>query len=345
MDAIDREAGGLGQGRATPNRVFVLGGTGTIGQATVAALAARGHAVTAFVRPRAGTGGRLAPDDTARLLPGADLRFGDPTDPASLVHDGFRGERFDVLVSCLASRTGAPRDAWAIDHDAHVAALAAAKDAGVRHAVLLSAICVQKPLLAFQHAKLAFEAALRASGLTWSIVRPTAYFKSLSGQIERVRAGRPFLVFGDGRLTACKPIADEDLGDYIAGCLDDPARWNAILPIGGPGAAMTPLDQGELLFQALGRSPRFRHVPVGLIDAIAGGLGALGRFNARLAEKAELARIGRYYATESMLVLDPETRRYDADATPSTGTRTLLDHYRRVLRGDAVVERGDHAVF
>lgn len=74
--------------------------------------------------------------------------------------------------------------------------------------VRLSAICVQKPRLAFQHAKLAFEVELQASGLDWTIVRPTAYFKSLSGQVERVRQGKPFLMFGDGTLTACKPISD-----------------------------------------------------------------------------------------------------------------------------------------
>ena len=39
------------------------------------------------------------------------------------------------------------------------------RDAGVSQVVLLSAICVQKPLLAFQHAKLAFEKALIESGL------------------------------------------------------------------------------------------------------------------------------------------------------------------------------------
>jgi divinyl chlorophyllide a 8-vinyl-reductase len=345
MESMDGAAIGASRGGAPARRVFVLGATGTIGRATVDALVARGHSVTCFVRPRAGVGGSLAPDDTARLLAGADLRFGDPADPGSLVHDGFRGERFDALVSCLASRTGAPRDAWAIDHDAHLAALAAARDAGVSQVVLLSAICVQKPLLAFQRAKLAFEAVLMQSGLTWSIVRPTAYFKSLSGQIDRVKAGRPFLVFGDGRLTACKPIADEDLGAFMADCLDDPSRWNRILPVGGPGPAITPLEQGELLFRAVGRPVRFKHVPVALIDAIVGGLGLLGRFNARLADKAELARIGRYYATESMLVLDPATGRYDPDATPSFGSRTLLDHYVRLARGDIVVERGDHAVF
>ena len=61
--------------------------------------------------------------------------------------------------------------------------------------------------------------------------------------------------------------------------------------------------------------------------------------------KAELARIGRYYATESMLVLDPVTGRYDADATPSTGTQTLFAHYAKLIDGTAAPERGDHAVF
>jgi divinyl chlorophyllide a 8-vinyl-reductase len=61
-------------------------------------------------------------------------------------------------------------------------------------------------------------------------VRPTAFFKSLSGQIARVRAGKPFLLFGDGTLTACKPISDDDLGRFIAACLTDPEKANRVLP-------------------------------------------------------------------------------------------------------------------
>ncbi len=273
------------------------------------------------------------------------LRFGDVTDPASLARDAFGGDRFDALVTCLASRTGAPRDAWAIDHRANALALAAAREHGVGQVVLLSAICVQKPLLAFQQAKLAFEAELMASGLTWSIVRPTAFFKSLSGQVERLRAGKPFLVFGDGQLTACKPISDDDLARFIAECLTDTSRHNRILPIGGPGEAITPRQQGEELFRLLGRAPRFRQVPVALLDTIIWGLSTLGRAVPSLSDKAELARIGRYYATESMLVLDPATGRYDAQATPSTGTETLFDFYARLVAGQAAVDRGDHAVF
>ncbi len=319
-----------------PRRVLVLGGTGTIGRATVRALRRRGHVVVCVVRPRSGG---------SPIAEGVTVRHGDVTDPDSLARDGFAGEHFDAVVSCLASRTGAPADAWAIDHRAHVHALRAAQRSGVAHFVLLSAICVQKPLLAFQHAKLAFERELVASGLTYSIVRPTAFFKSLSGQVERVRQGKPFLVFGDGTLTACKPIADDDLADYLAGCLDDPARHDRVLPIGGPGPAITPREQGEALFALLGKPARFTHVPVALLDAIAGVLGAAGRVVPPLADKAEFARIGRYYATESMLVLDPVTGRYDADATPSTGTRTLFDHYADLLAGRAEHERREHAVF
>ena len=328
-----------------PRRVFVLGATGTIGRATVAALVQRGHEVVCFIRARAGVGGAMTVQDSERLLAGATLRFGDVCDAASLARDGFCGERFDALVSCLASRTGAPKDAWAIDHQAHEHALAAAKAAGVTQLVLLSAICVQKPLLAFQHAKLAFEKSLIESGLSYSIVRPTAFFKSLSGQIDRVKRGKPFLVFGDGTLTACKPISDGDLGRYIAECLDDDSRRNRVLPIGGPGEAITSRQQGERLFALLGQPPRFKQVPVKLLDVIIAVLSAGGRLVPALADKAELARIGRYYATESMLVLNPATGLYDAQATPSTGTETLFDFYAGLVSGAIAPERGDHAVF
>lgn len=329
----------------TRKRIFMAGATGTIGRATARALIAHGHELVCLVRPARAGRGASAPGGWAALLPGSEVRVGQVTDAVSLARDGFRGERFDAVVSCLASRTGVPRDAWAIDHAAHLQLLAAALDAGARQFVLLSALCVQKPRLEFQRAKLAFEAQLMVSGLAYSIVRPTAFFKSLSGQVERVRRGKPYLVFGDGRLTACKPISDDDLAAFIADCVDDPARWNRVLPIGGPGPAQTPLQQAHALFSLLGREPRIRHVPVALLDAIVAVLGALGSLAPALAAKAELARIGRYYATESMLVLDATTGRYDEVATPSTGRETLADYHARLLRGEATLDRAEHAVF
>ncbi len=287
----------------------MLGATGTIGRATVRELLSRGHEVVCFGR-------------------------------SEVQAAALRGERFDAVVSCMASRSGLPQDAWAVDFQAHVNVLEAAQNAGVQHFVLLSAICVQKPKLEFQHAKLAFEARLVSSGMTYSIVRPTAYFKSLSGQVARLQAGKSFLLFGDGRLTACKPISDRDLAMYLANCLDDPKLQNAVLPIGGPGPAMTPREQGEQLFALLGQKPKFKQVPVAMMSAIIRVLSILG-----FRDKAELARIGRYYATESMLVWDPIKKCYDADATPSFGTDRLSEFHAKLISGEETVSLGEHAVF
>ena len=314
-----------------PKSVMLLGATGTIGRATAKALVAAGHTVTAPVRT------------------GADVSAMPFAVPTTLTQDALfslmRAHACEAVISCIASRSGVPQEARAIDHDLNSAALRAALGAGVTQFVLLSAICVQKPKLAFQQAKLAFEAELQAAPLTWSIVRPTAFFKSLSGQLNRLQDGKPFLLFGNGTLTACKPISNDDLGRYLVKCLADETLQNRILPIGGPGPAITPRAQGEMLFQALGQPPRFKQVPVGLMSAIIAALATLGKVSSRLRDKAELARIGRYYATESMLVWDTAAGRYDADATPEFGTETLADHYQRLARGDIADDRGEHAVF
>ncbi len=320
---------------ALPN-TLLLGPTGTIGRAVLKKLAERDAKAVALVRPE--SEGKLP------AVSGISIRASGLDDAAELSRI-FAEERIEGVISCLASRTGAPKDAWAVDHAAHSRILAIAKDAGVARWVQLSAICVQKPLLAFQHAKLAFEKELVESGLDYSIVRPTAFFKSLSGQADRVKAGKKFLVFGDGALTACKPISDEDLATFILDCLDRDDRRNQILSIGGPGPALTPIEQGQLLADALGVPLKTQSVPVRFLSVIITALSAAGAIAPPLREKAELAKIGRYYATESMLVWDDASGVYDADATPEFGADTLAEHYVRLARGEADDDRGDHAVF
>ena len=46
-----------------------------------------------------------------------------------------------------------------------------------------------------------------------------------------------------------------------------------------------------------------------------------------------------------MLVLNSDTQRYDANATPSTGTDTLFDYYETLLEGSTTLSRGEHALF
>ncbi|AUX68956.1 epimerase [Porphyrobacter sp. HT-58-2] len=290
-----------------PRRVALAGASGTIGQAVAARLAADGHAVTALGR--------------------AEL-----ADPAALIA-ALRQTQAEVVISCIASRSGAPRDARAVDYEANSRLLAAALEAGAGQFILLSAICVQKPLLAFQHAKLAFEAELAASGITYAIIRPTAFFKSLSGQVKRVQAGKPFLIFGDGELTRCKPISDADLARFIVSAIDNPDMAGTILPIGGPGPAISLREQGEMLFRVAGREPKFKSVSPKIFTLAERILNLGAPFSGWFAEKAEYARIARYYAAESMLVLDPATGTYCADLTPEFGVETLESHYRRLLEG------------
>jgi divinyl chlorophyllide a 8-vinyl-reductase len=291
----------------SPRRVALAGASGTIGSAVLRRLQAEGHHVAALPRGALADGDGLA--------------------------DGFRDDRIEVVISCIASRSGAPDDALAVDYGANATLLEAAREAGVAHFILLSAICVQKPRLAFQHAKLKFEAELAASGIGYTIIRPTAFFKSLSGQVGRVNAGKPFLIFGDGNLTRCKPISDDDLARFIAACIGNPEALGKVLPVGGPGPAISLREQGELLCRLAGKEPRFRSVSPAMFTlaekVLALGAGVSGWF----AEKAEYARIARYYATESMLVLDPDTGEYSAELTPEFGSETLESHYRRLLAG------------
>lgn len=153
-------------------------------------------------------------------------------------------------------------------------------------------------------------------------------------------------MFGDGRLCACKPISEEDLASFIVDCVLDEDKIDKILPIGGPGKALTPLEQGEMLFRLLGREPKFLKVPIGIMDFAINVFDVLSKVFPSLEDAAEFGRIGRYYAAESMLVLDPETGEYSAEKTPSYGKDTLEDFFARVIKeGMAGQELGEQTIF
>jgi divinyl chlorophyllide a 8-vinyl-reductase len=294
--------------------IALAGATGTIGRATLKRLIQLGHKVLELSRQDLGS--------TESCRKALSRKAGEVGDPIRAV------------ISCIASRTGETDDAWAVDYQVNANLLAAAQRCGVGQFVLLSAICVQKPKLAFQYAKLKFEDELKASGLSYSIVRPTAFFKSLSSQLQRVKQGGAFYIFGNGRLTYCKPISDEDLAEYLVDCLDEPERHNQTLVIGGPGPALCPMDQIAMIETILRARVKVRHVPIALLKGVVSGLDLLGFLHSRFAAKADYARIGLYYATESMLAWDETTQSYQENLTPSIGNQQLIDHYRKILLED-----------
>ena len=127
--------------------------------------------------------------------------------------------KIDVIISCIGSHTGGIKDSWDVEYTANKNLLDLGLHFSIKQFILLSAICVQKPKLEFQWAKIAFEKLLINSGTAYSIVRPTAFFKSLSGQLKNVKAGKKFIYFDNGVNTSCKPISENDLAQYICECI------------------------------------------------------------------------------------------------------------------------------
>ena len=142
------------------------------------------------------------------------------------------------------------------------------------------------------------------------------------------RVKKPFVVFGDGEITHCNPIAQSDLARFMLNCIEDPSKHNRILNIGGPGEPLSLKDCGKLMFQAVGiHHPEFRYVPIQVMERIVKVLN-LFAYVTRLEAMdnlAEKARIGLYYATHSMLT---------TDSSEKFGTITLLDHYKELAKGE-----------
>ena len=311
------------------NVLYVAGATGYIGREVVNRALKRGYTVYASIRPNSETA--LPPHD--RLI-------------FDVIQTGRDKTAFNIpsgasVISCISSRKGTAKDAHNIDYLMNMSLLDCARANDANVFLMLSAICVQKPKLAFQHAKLKFEDTLQTSGLNYAIVRPTAYFKSLTGQVTRVKQNRPFLFFGDGTETACTPISKRDLADFMLDTVQQPASWNKILPIGGPQPALTPADMAAIISEIYNKPTVTRSVSPKIFDILRTIIAPLRPISRWAREKSELMNIGKYYATESMLVWDAASGHYDAKRTPSTGQDTFYDHVLK-MRETGSVETVDN---
>lgn len=79
----------------------------------------------------------------------------------------------------------------------------------------------------------------------------------------------------------------------------------------------------QMLFDAVGKEPKFIYAPLWLFDVIIDSLQWLANtFNSeKLEDAAELGRIGKYYAVEDMLTTEPDEK---------FGTMTLQEHYNKI---------------
>lgn len=144
--------------------------------------------------------------------------------------------------------------------------------AGVEHVVYLSAASGGEATR-FVRIKRATEAHLRASGVGWTILRPTVFVENhalvLMG--EPLRDTGRVTFFGRGR-TPLNWISVEDVAGEVVRALGEPASRGAVRELGGPDV-LSRLQVLEILERAIGKKARRRHVPllaVRTMQALAG---------------------------------------------------------------------------
>ncbi len=243
--------------------ILVLGAGGFIGRHVVARLLASGHTVTGTARRSEGL---------AEALPGARflaLDLAGMVDPADW-RDRLAG--VDVVINAAGVLRGPEMDAV---HIAMPRALhAAARESGVRRIVLISAISARAEVPTdYAQSKLAGEADLRASGLGWTILRPSlVYGEGSYGGTSLLRglAGLPFATpLPRGGDYAFSPIHVCDLAEAVEQAAIRPELAGQVLePCGPDTLALRDLLGRYRDWLGFGRA-RFIPVPLAVMRMLA----------------------------------------------------------------------------
>ncbi|HEY8316384.1 MAG TPA: complex I NDUFA9 subunit family protein [Gaiellaceae bacterium] len=241
--------------------VLVTGGTGFVGPHVVHALRARELPVRALVRK---------PERASRLSAwGVELVQGDVADAASL-RPALAGA--DTVVHLVAVIKGSKDDFERIMVQGTRNVIAAAREAGVRRFVLMSALGLDersRNAVPYFAAKWKMEKALEESGLEHVIFRPSFIFGKDGGVLPTfVRLARfaPVTPIVGPGTQHIQPIWVEDVAEYFARAIDLPAAANRTFELGGPDAP-TWNEFWDRLKRALGSRRPAIHVPIGLMRA------------------------------------------------------------------------------
>ncbi|POX57705.1 NmrA family transcriptional regulator [Streptomyces sp. Ru62] len=215
--------------------IAVTGATGNVGRVLVELLAGAGEEVVAVSRR----------PDAAPSVAGVRWVQGGVGDAASMraALDGARAV-FLVLGGELNFRGESPD-----------ALLDAVADAGVGRIVLVSSQVSATRPDAPSHARLrAFEAAVRASGREFTILRPGGFASNAFAWADSVRAERTVLApFGDVALPVVDPA---DIAAVAAAALREDGHAGRVYELTGP-EPISPREQAEVIAAALGEKVTF----------------------------------------------------------------------------------------
>ena len=231
---------------------LVVGATGLLGMGICRRLRNDGKPVRALVRPHSAKAGSL------RDI-GADLVEGDLKDAASLDAACTRARTVISTANAIASRRRGD-SLKTVDLDGQLALVAAAARAGVSQFVYVSvspALPANNPFIQY---KREVERAVRASGMRWTIVQPSAFMEIHAGAPLGwdFRAGRA-RILGTGR-TVVSHVSVTDVAALIASATENPAAFDRELRITGP-EPLTAFDAVRIAEEATGRRFRVQRIP------------------------------------------------------------------------------------
>jgi uncharacterized protein YbjT (DUF2867 family) len=232
--------------------ILILGASGFLGREVTKLLLPEGQQVRLLVRTPAKV------EDLKQA--GAEIMQGDLIDPPSLAR-ACKG--VDQVLAAAHSLLGKGRyKSESVDDAGHRALIDAAKAADVAHFVYMSMLGVSADHpFDFARRKYSIEEYLKASGLSYTILRPSWYME----QNVHLFNGKSILEKGKtsllGKGTKLRNfVAARDVAQFAVRALLDPKLKNRTVEIGGPQNATN--DQvAQLYGKIAGVTPKINHMP------------------------------------------------------------------------------------
>src|SRR5829696_3707613 len=220
--------------------ILVTGATGNNGTEIVKRLATARVQVRAMVRNRERA--------NAIALPNVEVVKGDFDRPATLL-SSLAGVERAFLLTNSSERAQAQQ----------IAFIDAARQSGVTHIVKLSQFGAEAHSpVRFLRYHAAVEAALQASGIAYTLLRPNLFMQGLLNFRSTIATQNTFYAAaGDAKVSA---IDVRDIADVTVAALTESGHEGKLYELTGP-QALTHAEMAEGLSRALGRQVAFVDIP------------------------------------------------------------------------------------